>query len=271
MDDLSAATAELDFDAALHLSPDGARRWLSRVDKRYWNAIGPWGGWTAGLLLKSVLAEADHAGDPVAMTVNLMGGLDESPITLETRAVRQGRSMEFWTTELIQNGEPVAMAMVTLGQRRDTFSAHEAVFPQAPAPETIERPSRKGGPAFGAMMEMRPVSGTPFQPQNDSSHSLAWVRDAQARALDGVLVAALADVFPPRTFYRMTEFRPISTVSMSVYFHATPAELAQVGGDFILAEAQARRFESGFYDQQGALWSRDGVLLATTEQLCWFK
>ena len=58
---------------------------------------------------------------------------------------------------------------------------------------------------------------------------------------------------------------------MSVYFHATPAELEAVGGDFILGEAKGRRFESGFFDQHGALWSRDGVLLATTEQLCWFK
>jgi acyl-CoA thioesterase len=271
MDDMSVAPAAYAFDGALDLSPDGPRRWSSRVDKRYWNAIGPWGGWTAGLLLKTVLSEADHAGDPVAMTINLMGGLDESPITLETRPVRQGRSMEFWTCELIQNGQPAAMAMVTLGQRRDTFGAHEAIFPQAPAPETIAPPTRKGGPAFGAMLEARTVAGTPFQPQNDSSRSLAWARDSQGRPLDAPLVAALADVFPPRTFYRMTEFRPISTVSMNVYFHATPAELALVGGDFVLAEAQARRFESGFYDQHGALWSRDGVLLATTEQLCWFK
>lgn len=271
MDDMSGAPSAHSFDDALRLAPDGARRWLARADKRYWNAIGPWGGWTAGLLLKAVLSEDDHAGAPVAMTVNLMAGLDESPITLETRAVRQGRSMEFWTSELIQNGEAAAMAMITLGQRRETFGAHEAVFPEAPAPETIQRPTRKGGPPFGAMIETRAVSGTPFQPENESSRSLAWVRDAEGRRLDAPLLAALADVFLPRTFYRMTEYRPISTVSMSVYFHATPADLVRIGGDFILAEAQARRFESGFYDQQGALWSRDGVLLATTEQLCWFK
>jgi acyl-CoA thioesterase len=261
------------FDDALPLASDGRRRWLSRVDKRYWNAIGPFGGWTVGLLLKAVLAEADHAGAPVAMTANLMGGLDETPISLETRAVRQGRSMEFWTSELVQNGEPAAMAMVTLGQRRETLSAHEAVFPQASPPEALKPPERRGGGVpFGAMFDMRPVSGpAPFQGEGEDSRTVAWVRDAQARPLDFPLLACLADIFAPRIFYRSREFKPVSTVSMSVYFHATPAELAAVGGDWLLAEAQARRFESGFFDQHGALWTRDGTLLATTEQLCWFK
>ena len=79
-----------DFDSSLILSPAGARQWSSQIDKRYWNAIGPWGGWTVALLLKAVLAETDHAGTPVAMTINLMGGLNESPLTLTTRAARQG-------------------------------------------------------------------------------------------------------------------------------------------------------------------------------------
>ena len=266
-----APTQTYDFDDALPLAADGRRRWLSRVDKRYWNATGPWGGWTVGLLLKAVLAESDHSGAPVAMTANLMGGLDDTPLSLETRAVRQGRSMEFWTSELIQQGAPLAMAMVTLGQRRDTLSAHEAVFPGAPAPEDLAQLEHRGL-AFGAMFVSRPASGgRPLQGESETSKSLSWIRDSQARPLDYPLLAALADAFAPRIFYRSPERRPVATVSLSVYFHAAPAELAHVGGDWVLAEAQARRFESGFFDQHGALWSREGTLLATTEQLCWFK
>jgi acyl-CoA thioesterase len=180
--------------------------------------------------------------------------------------------MEFWSSELMQGEGSAAMAMVTLGQRRDTLSAHEADFPQAPAPETLPKPERRPGLSFGAMFESRFVSGQiPFQSEGGSTATLSWARDAQGRPLDYVLLAALADVFAPRIFYRSPERRPVSTVSQTIYFHATPGELAAVGGDFVLAEARARRFESGFFDQTGALWSRDGVLLATTEQLCWFK
>ena len=89
MDD--AAPVRLhDFDESLPLSPAGPRLWDSRIDKRYWNMIGPWGGWTAALLLKAVLAESDHGGTPVGLTVNLMGGLDESPLQLSTRRQEGG-------------------------------------------------------------------------------------------------------------------------------------------------------------------------------------
>lgn len=269
--DAAAPVRLHDFDEALSLTPAGPRLWDSRIDKRYWNMIGPWGGWTAALLLKAVLAESDHGGTPVAMTVNLMGGLDESPLQIVTRPARQGKSVEFWTSELVQNNAPVAMAMVTLGQRRETFSTHEASFPQAvKPPEAIESiPARPG--FFTAMFEQRPVQGSAPLQENPDSLTRNWMRDHQGRPLDYVLLAGLADVFAPRIFYRSAERRPASTVSMSVYFHATPAELEAVGGDFILGDAKARRFESGFFDQHGALWSRDGVLLATTEQLCWFK
>ena len=266
------ATAAHAFDVALPLDPAGPRRWASQVDKRYWNAIGPWGGWTVALLLKAVLTESDHAGTPVAMTANLMGGLKDEPIALVTRPARQGRSMEFWTSELVQGDAAAAMAMVTLGHRRETLSHQEALFPDVPPPETLPRPEPRANLSFGAMFESRQITARqPLQVTDGGTDTLAWIRDAQERPLDHLLLAALADVFVPRIFFRSAERTPVSTVSMSVYFHATPEALAEVGGDFILAQAQARRFESGFFDQTATLWSRSGVLLATSEQLCWFK
>ena len=268
MDDLAPPPVLDAVDDGLALVGDGPRRWIAHPDKRYWNAIGPWGGWTAALLLKAVLAEPDHAGSPVAMTINLMGGLDDSPLTIETRAVRQGRSMEFWTSELVQNGQPVAMAMITLGARRDTVRMQDAVMPQAPAPETI--PTRPAGPIpFLSKFDLKPVEGMVFPIEGDNTRSVAWIHGQ--RTLDAVLLTALSDVFPPRILHRSKEMRPVSTVTMSIYFHGTPEELAEVGDDWILSDANARRFEAGFFDQHGGLWSRDGKLLATTEQLCWFK
>jgi hypothetical protein len=58
---------------------------------------------------------------------------------------------------------------------------------------------------------------------------------------------------------------------MSVYFHATPAELAAVGTDFILNEAIGTRGVESTSGQQARLWSREGSLLATTEQLAWYR
>jgi hypothetical protein len=56
-----------------------------------------------------------------------------------------------------------------------------------------------------------------------------------------------------------------------VYFYASADELAAVGDDFVLSEAVGTRAEASIVGSQLRLWSRRGALLATSEQLCWFK
>lgn len=58
---------------------------------------------------------------------------------------------------------------------------------------------------------------------------------------------------------------------MSVYFHATPEELAAAGADYVMVEATGTRGESSTSGQQARLWSRQSALLATTEQLAWYR
>ena len=64
---------------------------------------------------------------------------------------------------------------------------------------------------------------------------------------------------------------PAGTVTITIYFHAGSAELLANGCDFLLGQAQAQAFRNGFFDQSAQLWSRTGVLLATTQQLVYFK
>jgi acyl-CoA thioesterase len=58
---------------------------------------------------------------------------------------------------------------------------------------------------------------------------------------------------------------------MSVYFHADDDELVAVGTDLILNESVGTRGVRSTAGQQSRLWSRSGQLLATTEQLCWYR
>lgn len=261
-------------EPTLPLAPDGANRWKTRADARYWNAFGPWGGWTAGALLKAVQAEPAHRGSPVALTINLMSGFEQEEVLLTTRLMRATRSMEFWSVELSQAGEEnvCAQAMVTLAQRRDTEHFLEIPMPDAPSPETIPPPPHGAMTlAFGQMFETRGVKGYPMFPARDDTQSISWVRNRIDAPLDHVMLAMYADIFAPRIFYKTGRPGPVSTISMNVYFHATEPEIAAVGHDFVLTEAAARRGGGGFFDHQAALWRRDGVLLATTEQLSWFK
>lgn len=58
---------------------------------------------------------------------------------------------------------------------------------------------------------------------------------------------------------------------MSVYFHATRAELANVGDDHLLSEAFGVKGAWSTSEEHHRLWSRHGDLLATSEQLARYR
>ncbi len=101
--------------------------------------------------------------------------------------------------------------------------------------------------------------------------SLTWVRENSGRLVDPVQLAYLSDVYAPRIFHISSAPRPSSTLVMSTYFLAAPEELAQVGDDYVLIEAEGTRIERSLVGSRSRLWSKQGSLLATSEQLCWFK
>ena len=81
----------------------------------------------------------------------------------------------------------------------------------------------------------------------------------------------MCDIFYPRAFLRLGRVLPAGTVSMTTYFHADRETVAAQSDSPVLATARAHRFEQGFFDQSARLWGRDGVLLATSHQIVYFK
>jgi acyl-CoA thioesterase len=97
------------------------------------------------------------------------------------------------------------------------------------------------------------------------------VRDTPARTLDFASLTALADVFFPRLFVRRATAVPVGTVTMTVYFHADSAQLQATGSGYLLAQAKAQAFRNGYFDHTAQLWNEAGVLLATTQQVAYYK
>ena len=122
--------------------------------------------------------------------------------------------------------------------------------------------------------EMRPIEGAiphTWDGTGSDSRSRLWMRDAVPRALDLCGLAALADVFFPRIWLRRATRVPAGTVSMTVYFHAGSAQLAEVGHGWVLGQARAQAFRNGFFDQTALLWSETGHLLCSSHQVVYYK
>ena len=262
------------FDAAAALEPQADASFEGRTPPARANMNGPYRGNTAAQCLQAVLQHPERLGEPVALTVNFAAPVADGAFALRPRAARTNRSTQHWTLDLVQDGQTVITGTVFTAVRRPTWSGDEARMPPVPRPQDTPRTPRHGV-EWLHRYDMRFLEGLiPAQWDDrlqDDSLTRLWVRDDPPRPLDFAALTALADVFFPRVWLRRARLTPIGTVSMTVYFHADAARLAQVGSGFLLVQAQGQGFGGGYFDHAGQLWDESGTLLATTHQVVYYK
>ena len=267
------------LDKALALESVTPGQYRGHTSPGYWNMVGPYGGATAATALRAVLLHPQLLGEPLSLTVNYAAALTAGPFTVQAEPVRTNRSTQHWNISILQTdaqGQQVVTTTATAvtAVRRDTWSLGDAPMPAVPPPAQCPRIALRTGVEWLNRYEMRPVTGTlpeQWDGQGDSSLSQLWMRDEPTRTLDFCALAALADVFFPRVWLRRAVRVPAGTVSLTVYFHANSAELAATGSGYLLGQARGQEFRNGFFDQAAQLWSEAGVLLATSNQIVYFK
>ncbi|MFE3290843.1 acyl-CoA thioesterase [Rhodococcus sp. NPDC059234] len=262
------------FDDAVELTPTNGGLYTGRTSANYANMVGPFGGITAATLLRAVQQHPDRLGDPLSLTVNFAGPIAEGSFDISARPVRTNRSTQHWALELTQDGVVATTATAVFGTRRDTWSSDEISIPTVPESDSVAPESFPDFIAWARNYEMRFVEGgipKTESAEHPNSTSTLWMRDEPPRPLDFPALTAMSDIFFPRVFLRRGQYLPAGTVTLTVYFHADAAALADQAGDAVLGTARAQRFGKGYFDQSAELWGRDGELLATTHQLVYFK
>jgi hypothetical protein len=261
------------FDAALALEPLEPGRWRGAPHPAWANMVGPFGGITAATMLRAALAHPERVGDPVALTVNYAAALGAAPFEVRARPARTGRSVQHWQIELIQAGEIATTATAVTALRRDTWAAVELAPPEAPPAEAVPVTPRFSDVEWPKRYELRfhagPSPDLRIGTELADSLSVVWIRDEPARALDAPSLAAICDVFYPRTFRRRQRFVPAGTVTLTIHFHADADQLAAQAARPVLGVARGLRYHRGFFDQRAEIWSDAGGLLASSMQSVW--
>jgi acyl-coenzyme A thioesterase PaaI-like protein len=261
------------LDAAIQLSALEPGHWNGHTSPAYGNMVGPVGGVTAAVLLNAAWISPERLGEPVALTVNFAGPIADGPFTIHTRILRTNRTTQHWSMELVQGPKVGASASAVFATKRDTWAATDARFPTIGA--TTERDPPIGSVRWTSAYHMRFAQSQPpsvaSDPYDRASVSTLWLRDEPPRPLDFVSLAALCDAFYPRIFVRRPQRVPIGTVTLTTYFHADAAALAQQGARAVLGTARALHFGNGYFDQTAEVWSDQKTLLATSHQMVYFK
>lgn len=249
-------------------------RWTTVAGTEWSNPGGGlWGGYAIGLCVRVLEAEPKAIGEPLSLTLTYAAGLPAGPLDIRTRQLRQGGSIGVWEVEVLPAGSDQigVHGMVTMARRPKTPDFAFAVMPDAPSPESLPNQDMAGMTMhYGASaFERRTLEGFPPEPGGDS-RSLAWVRSRRGD-LDKALLGMITDNSAPRAMYALGRAVMTTTLSLTTYLHATVPELAEVGDDFILVECEGRVGAGGASDERSSYWRRDGKLLATSEQLAWYR
>jgi acyl-coenzyme A thioesterase PaaI-like protein len=269
-----SACAPHAFDAATAVTREADGRASGQPHEAYWAFVGPFGGATAATLLRAVTSHPEAAGEPLALTVNYAAPIAAGPFDLEVRRLRANRSTQHWSVLLSQEGaEPAAIATVVLAERRESWSHQPLAAPGAPPPGAVPLYERPSTANWVGQYAFRFARGAPdFDGEGPGeTRTEVWVSDAAPRAVDHLSLAAMADAFFGRIFHARRGIVPFGTVSMTVHFHASVEDLAAEPITTVLGTADARAFHRSYGDQTGELWSPTGRLLATTQQVFYFK
>jgi acyl-CoA thioesterase len=262
--------ASLEFRPA-KVEPTGTSTvFACKPSDRYRNAIGPFGGWIAALLLKGVLSMPEARGAPLALDAAFMGSIDDGDLEVRVFPLRQNRSVGFWRSEIWQAGRICASAQVTMSVVRQSLVLQDARFPEVPGPDVVPVYVNPRTPLpWLDQYVFKPVSGLLFSGAQTMDSRL-WIRDAEPRPLDAISLTALCDTPFPPTWIRLPGQSPVSTVSYSVYYRANDMGFSEAGTGFCLLDSRSSLARAGYVDQFTSVWSASGSLLAQTQQMLWF-
>lgn len=263
-------------DISLPVTALAPGRWRTTAGPEWANPGGGlWGGYPIGLCIRVLEAEPDAVGQVLSLTLTYAAALPSGELDVRTRRLRQGGSIGVWEVVIspADAGLVGVHGVVTLARRPQTPPFAFMTMPDAPDPESVpshDFSAMPWRPGWATVFDRRFVDGFP-PTVGGGANSLAWVR-SQFGPMDRALLGMVADTSPPRAIYAFGHGRVrTTTLSLSTYQYATAEELAEVGQDFILAHCEGVVGGHGASGERSSYWRRDGTLLATSEQLVWYR
>jgi acyl-CoA thioesterase len=256
----------LDSDTGLRQVSEG--EYEGEIVEHWWTPRGPLGGFVMAIALRAMtLAAGDDQRPPRSLTTYFLRPPQAGPVTLRPAVERAGRSLTTVSARLEQEGKPVAVALAAFSTAWPGPLLSEAPMPEVePSDSRREPPEQPGGrerPPFTEQLTMQRRFGPRAFSGEEPMETGGWLGLLEERPLDGVALALLADAWYPTPWGRLRALAPAPTIEMTVLFRA-PLPLPD---SLLLGRFRTRLVRDGFFEEDGALWSPDGALVAQSRQL----
>jgi acyl-CoA thioesterase len=247
---------------------DGTDTFSLDIDQSSFIARGPNGGYIAAVLLRALTQRINEpTRAPRSLTVHYPAPPRIGPATITTEVIRAGRSLLTASARLEQDGKPMANALAAFSPSWPGEPWTDRETNAAPGPDDVRVGGLDRPPLpFLEQWEHRFTKGRVVN-ADGPAETEGWIRLAEPEPIDGPVVAALCDAFPPAVFTRLAGPNPVPTVDLTVHFRVALPFAGLAEDDFLLGTFRTRTVADGFLEEDGQLVTRSGTLIAQSRQL----
>jgi len=241
------------------------------VDRSFWNAASAFGGWVAAVVATLLKDNPEFRGEILTQQMNFMRPVSVEEIDLTIQLLARRTTIDFWRVEVHDLDQQLLVtAELTAGIRRPGELTFESTAPaDAHDPGELMELTELH-PKWTAHFEQVMVDGEPFS-VCDEPRTLVRARPLREVAFDTATLVMLCDTPMPRTFFATTELVFASTLSLAIYTYASDDQLAAVGHNYVLVEANSAVIRNATVNQEVRVRRNDGLLLATSYQTAIYR
>ncbi|MBV8981217.1 MAG: thioesterase family protein [Acidimicrobiia bacterium] len=246
----------------------GAGRFSANIDEAWWVYRGPHGGYVGAIVMRAMVEAVADASRPArSFTIHYLVPPKVGPVEVETTIERAGGAMTSVSARLVQDDQPVALALAAFSSSRKAPEYDDLPMPEVPPPSEVAAMSMEASPPHIRFFEHRQAIGSAPFSGGEEAVSGGWLRLAEPQLLDAPLLVEYADGWMPAVFSRTQERVGVPTVDLSVHFRV-PLPLADASpDDFVLVVFRSPLARDGFVVEDGEIWSESGELIAESRQL----
>jgi acyl-CoA thioesterase len=255
------------FDEDTALIPAGSGVWDAAIADGWATPRGPLGGYVMALMLRAFdLAIADAGRSARSVTMHFLRAPEVGPVQVRATVERAGRSLSTVSGRLEQEGRLLGLALGAYSVPWESAKLGDEAMPSVDPPEgrePIEDLGRGAPPSFTGRLTMQHRFGDKPFTSSDRGETGGWLGLREARPVDALAIAVLADAWFPAPWPRLKALAPAPTIDLTIHFRV-PLPLPDT---LLLGRFQNRVVRDGFFDEDGELWAPDGTLVAQSRQL----
>ncbi len=257
------------FEADTAIEDLGGGRFAAEMSERWWVGKGPNGGYVAAVILRAIQACASAERAPRSLTVHYQRAPLVGPVEIRVEVEREGSRVTFLSARMTQEGKVQATAQAVLSEDWGDGGFSELTMPDAGEPgelHTIDPETRASRPNMLQNYRLRPALGE-HAFSGGAPYTGAWIRSREPHLLDAPLAAAFLDTWFPAPFVRLEHPVGAPTIDYTVHFRSPLPPAGAGPEDPYLVSFKSNLARHGFFEEDGELWTADGVLLAQSRQL----